>query len=302
MSRSSVLTHIVRDDDGTSKGVWGPFVLKSAFQPIFAFHDGKLSVAAFEGLIRPFRNDVPVPPTSFFAALPAMDRFHVETLTRTLHLINAAACLPRETAIFVNFDPSVFIDRAIADAALSDMRITLNEVGIDPCRVVCRGDRAEVGVAGGLVRLRPGTAGQWPQDRSRRLWRGGFRHRPDQGAAPGDHQVRRALDHASDGVRAGLRPAVSHGRDIHGTRDHHCLRRHRGKLATRTCGEVRRFDGPGLCARPAEIAPTSFASFPTIAMPVSGVPARSNFVVAKPRPSVPPVRPAARTFGRKVVS
>lgn len=137
MSRSAVLAHIVRDQDATSIGVWGSYTLRTAFQPIFAFRNGKLLVAAFEGLIRPFREGIPVAPVAFFAGVPGQDRFHVETLTRTLHLFNAAACLPADAAIFVNFDPSVFTDGALADAALSDMRKTLLDLDIDPERVVC---------------------------------------------------------------------------------------------------------------------------------------------------------------------
>ena len=65
------------------------------------------------------------------------DRLHVEALTRTLHLLNAGACLPQEASIFINFDPSVFTERAIADNALREMRLVLHEAGIDPGRVVC---------------------------------------------------------------------------------------------------------------------------------------------------------------------
>lgn len=137
MSGKSGQSRIIRNDDGAWSGVWGPFTLKSAFQPIFAFNKGKLSIAAFEGLIRPFRDDVAVPPGVFFASLPALDRFAVETLTRTLHLTNAASCLPAETSLFVNFDPSVFIDSAISSAALREMRSVLREVTIDPERIVC---------------------------------------------------------------------------------------------------------------------------------------------------------------------
>ena len=137
MSRSIGLAHIIRHDDGTSSGVWGVYALKSAFQPIFAFNDGRLEIAAFEGLIRPFRDGEPQSPQNFFSTCPARDRLHVETLTRTLHLLNAGACLPVEAAVFVNFDPSVFVDRSISDQALRDMRLVLHEAGIDPRRVVC---------------------------------------------------------------------------------------------------------------------------------------------------------------------
>ena len=137
MSRSIELAHIIRHDDGTSSGVWGIYTLQSAFQPIFAFNEGKLTVAAFEGLIRPFRDGEPQSPGAFFGTCPAADRLHIEALTRTLHLLNAGACLPPEASIFVNFDPSVFTNRTIADKALRDMRLVLHEAGIDPRRIVC---------------------------------------------------------------------------------------------------------------------------------------------------------------------
>lgn len=137
MSRSIGLAHIERQDDGTATGVWGPYVLKSAFQPIFAFHEGKLDVVAFEGLIRPFRDGKGVSPADFFGSIPAADRLHVETLTRSLHLLNAGACLDPKTKLFVNFDPSVFHERQIAEITLREMRLVLHEAGIDPRRVVC---------------------------------------------------------------------------------------------------------------------------------------------------------------------
>ena len=137
MSRSSGLAHIVRQDDGTVAGVWGVYVLKSAFQPIFAFQGGKVAIAAFEGLIRPFREGQPVSPGLFFRSVPAVDRFHVETLTRTLHLLNAGACLDPAATIFVNFDPSLFTDREVVDVAIREMRLVLHEAGLHPERIVC---------------------------------------------------------------------------------------------------------------------------------------------------------------------
>jgi EAL domain-containing protein (putative c-di-GMP-specific phosphodiesterase class I) len=137
MARSAGLAHIVRNDDGTSTGVWGIHVLKSAFQPIFAFDAGKLRIAAFEGLIRAFRDGEPVSPGSFFHSIPAVDRFHVETLTRTLHLLNAGACLDPEALLFVNFDPSLFSDRGVVEVALRDTRLVMHEAGIQPSRIVC---------------------------------------------------------------------------------------------------------------------------------------------------------------------
>jgi EAL domain-containing protein (putative c-di-GMP-specific phosphodiesterase class I) len=132
-----IRSHIIREDDGTSTGVWGPFVLRSAFQPIFAFEAGKLSLTAFEGLLRPFRDGEPLPPLAFLNGILAAERLLVDNLALTLHLFNAARWLPESAAIFVNFDPSVLVDPVVAEAMIRDMRLTLTETGIDPHRVVC---------------------------------------------------------------------------------------------------------------------------------------------------------------------
>lgn len=137
MARSVALTHLVRQADGTSQGVWAGHELRSAFQPIFSFVGDKLEPVAQEGLLRAFRDGEPIAPINFFASIPVMDRLHVETLTRTLHLLNAAACLDDQQAVFVNFNPSLFTERAVADIALRDMRLVLHEAEIDPRRVVC---------------------------------------------------------------------------------------------------------------------------------------------------------------------
>lgn len=131
------MSHIVRQPDRTWIGVWGLYQLKSAFQPIFAFSDGRLKAVAFEGLIRPTRDGEPISPGEFFSTFTAVERFHIETLTRTLHFLNAAEFLDAKASIFVNFDPRVFTDHEVSDGALRDMRLVLHESGIDPQRVVC---------------------------------------------------------------------------------------------------------------------------------------------------------------------
>ena len=132
MTRSVGLAHIVRQDDGTATGVWGPFILKSAFQPIFAFGDGRLTATAYEGLARPFRDGEPMAPGQFFKSVPPTDRMHVETLTRTLHLLNAGRCLDPKASVFVNFDPSLFPERSLTDAAVRDMRLVLHRPASGP--------------------------------------------------------------------------------------------------------------------------------------------------------------------------
>lgn len=132
-----MIDQISRQKNGSAVGIWGRHLLKSAFQPIFAFVHGKLEIAAYEGLIRPFENGASISPGRFFDSINRIDRFKVETLTRTLHVFNATLKIGSRASLFLNFDPSVFTDRSIADDALKDLRMVLGRAGIDPNRVVC---------------------------------------------------------------------------------------------------------------------------------------------------------------------
>lgn len=137
MPRSGAFDQISRQPNGSSVGVWGRYLLRSAFQPIYAFSAGKLEIAAYEGLIRPFEDGKPVSPGEFFGSIKPIDRFRVETLTRNLHVLNAAMRLGPDSSLFLNFDPSVFLDATISNNALRDLKLVLHESGLDPARVVC---------------------------------------------------------------------------------------------------------------------------------------------------------------------
>ncbi len=133
----SINSHLVREDDGAWVATWAPFALKSAFQPIFRFEDGKLPMVAFESLLRPFRDRQAQSPASFLASMPAHERMQADALARSLHLCNAADCLPPDASIFVNFDPSVFADQSIVDMIARDMRRVAGIKQIEPHRIVC---------------------------------------------------------------------------------------------------------------------------------------------------------------------
>ena len=138
MSRQGGFAQITQQKDGTRVAVWGIYKLYSAFQPIFAFNPvGKLEIMAFECLIRPFRQGVPVSPYKFFSSIPPEERVEVETLMRNLHLLNAGAFIDPSALIFVNFDPSQFAKKENVEDALRGMRLVLHQTNIDPSRIVC---------------------------------------------------------------------------------------------------------------------------------------------------------------------
>lgn len=128
---------IVLEDGGAWVASWETFVLRTAFQPIFTFDRGRLVPSAFEALLRPFHGEEEIPPMIFLGELTTMNKLAVESLAHRLHLLNADAFVPAGAEIFINIDPSIFVDHAIADAAIHEMRVTLSEIGIDATCVVC---------------------------------------------------------------------------------------------------------------------------------------------------------------------
>ncbi len=128
---------IVDEPNGTHFAVWGPFLLRSAFQPLFRFRNGKLAIAGVEGLIRPMLNGAPVMPGSFFRSIERHELRMVETLCRTLHILNATKFRRDRIKLFLNFDPSALADKARFAETLSGIGADLRAAGLKPSSVVC---------------------------------------------------------------------------------------------------------------------------------------------------------------------
>ncbi|MET0169441.1 MAG: EAL domain-containing protein [Aliihoeflea sp.] len=137
MTRGLGRAHIEQEADGTVVGRWGPYVLRTAFQPIFEFDGSGLRQHAFEALVRPSRDGSPLSPNTFFKAIAAGDRLSVEALARDLQILNAGIALGPDVVLFINFDPSLFCERSIVDAARSEMREVVAEARLQPARIVC---------------------------------------------------------------------------------------------------------------------------------------------------------------------
>jgi EAL domain-containing protein (putative c-di-GMP-specific phosphodiesterase class I) len=123
--------------DGTQGWLFGPWQLRSAFQPIFSLKSGKAEIAGYEGLIRPFLAERAVTPGVFFSNIENRDRMRVETITRDLHLMNCVH-LPVKTAMmFVNIDPSAFNNLMDISQTLSSIRRLWAKTGKPANRLVC---------------------------------------------------------------------------------------------------------------------------------------------------------------------
>lgn len=123
--------------DGTQAVLFGPWLLKSAFQPIFTLRTGKAEIAGFEGLVRPFMAARASSPATLFRTTQGPDRRRLETVTRDLHMANAATLPVKNAMLFINLDPSTFSDRMGIAEALSGLRKQWAKTGAAAQRLVC---------------------------------------------------------------------------------------------------------------------------------------------------------------------
>ena len=127
-----------RDERGHFVGHYGPFQLRTAYQPIFRVGRRTAETYGFEGLIRVVAaNGKRLPPDRFFPLIRGGDRFKVENLCRDLHLRNMARFTEVPAVLFANFDPSVFGERGRTRMEVARMERLAGEIGIPSDRIVC---------------------------------------------------------------------------------------------------------------------------------------------------------------------
>lgn len=128
----------LQDEFGFYTTSYGPFVLRSAFQPILSqSKQGHLTIEAFEALIRPNRNGQPVSPGHFFSMVDPRDATAVDMLCRELHILNMGKLNRKDARLFINFNPALFDAIADIDAEVDHMVQVIIRAGLKPERVVC---------------------------------------------------------------------------------------------------------------------------------------------------------------------
>jgi EAL domain-containing protein (putative c-di-GMP-specific phosphodiesterase class I) len=138
MPQDSNSVHHRLDEDGSCSGSFGPFLLKTALQPIFGRHrDGRLRLRGIEGLLRLFLNDRPFSTGEFFARIGAGQRQAVDALCRRLHLINASLETADDILLFLNFDPSLYKDNREIAAQIQRLMTDVAASRFTPARIVC---------------------------------------------------------------------------------------------------------------------------------------------------------------------
>jgi EAL domain-containing protein (putative c-di-GMP-specific phosphodiesterase class I) len=138
MAPKSIFSSLVREVDGTWSTVYSTFNLKSALQPIFRrTMNGTLDIDSFEGLVRPHRNGEPVTPGEFFSLVEPDDIENIDSILRTIHILNTGRLNRSRARIFVNFHPGLFQTPAKMRQEVERMRLTAHEAGMTADRIVC---------------------------------------------------------------------------------------------------------------------------------------------------------------------
>ncbi len=138
MSERSIFSNLVRQPDGAFSAVYGPYLLQSALQPIFAEEeDGRLRIAAFKGLIRAGAAGLPCSPAEFFQAVPQEERAAVDGLCRSLHILNTGALGRKDVALIVSFQPGLYVTPQTMRQEVERLRLSAHEAGMPPEAIAC---------------------------------------------------------------------------------------------------------------------------------------------------------------------
>ncbi len=128
---------ISTDQQGISYGVYGPFTLRSAYQPIVTTNpNNEYQAVAYEGLIRPFNKHQPVSPLSFFRQVKPEDRFFIEWLCRALHMRNAFSLQQANLKLFINLDPGLYNDQQQTLREINIMLDKMRDLGLGANNIV----------------------------------------------------------------------------------------------------------------------------------------------------------------------
>lgn len=138
MNTKSIFANLVRAENGAYSTAYGPFVLQSALQPIFRqYSEEMIDLVAFEGLVRASRDGMAFPASQFFPLVAAKDLPGLDSLLRTLHILNTGRLNRARAKIFIKFHPGLLVTPDAMRQELEHIRLAAHEAGLGPDRIVC---------------------------------------------------------------------------------------------------------------------------------------------------------------------
>lgn len=138
MNTKSNFANLVRSENGAYSTAYGPFVLQSALQPIFQQYPGDIiDIVAFEGLVRASRDGMAFPPAQFFPLVAREDLSGLDSLLRTLHILNTGRLNRTRAKVFVKFQPGLLVTPDMMRLEVEHIRLAAHEAGLSADRIVC---------------------------------------------------------------------------------------------------------------------------------------------------------------------
>lgn len=138
VAQKSIFSNLMHEADGSWSTTYGGFTLKSALQPIFRrLSSGRLDIDSFEGLVRPYQGAELIPPAQLFCQVHGDDIEAIDSILRTIHILNTGALERSRARIFVNFHPGLFRTPGKMRQEVERMRLSAHEAGMTPDRIVC---------------------------------------------------------------------------------------------------------------------------------------------------------------------
>lgn len=138
MLRNGQSGRIVRERDGSSTGCYGPFLLKTALQPIFGRSGtGGIAVRGVEALLRISRDGVQHPTADFLSRIGHHQRRTLDAHCRSLHLANASLESDSNLLLFLNVNPAVYSNKLTLLSEIEELSRIVRKSRFTNNRIIC---------------------------------------------------------------------------------------------------------------------------------------------------------------------
>lgn len=137
MTARNIFDSYVRDADDSFSCAYGPFTLRSVYQPIFEPGLGASRIAGLHGLVRIERQGDSYSPGEFLNAVEPRDLSEVDGRLAALHALNARHFAATAAKVHIPRDPRHFYTSHEMRADAERLRHFVDRAGLSPRNVVC---------------------------------------------------------------------------------------------------------------------------------------------------------------------
>ncbi len=134
---SSPNSGIIDQRDGIYQAKFGPYKLRSAFQPIYAITPDALTLYAYEALVRPEASGIAVYPSVLFDPKSGHDMCELDRLCRSIHIRNYQLVADDNATLFLNINPALYDTIESVDFEFQYLIADLLGHNLTPSKIVC---------------------------------------------------------------------------------------------------------------------------------------------------------------------